>query len=161
PEKKGLHILRWDVASSKWVDEGGIVDVSTKTVKTPMTVNASGIFTLGLVDADYNSELKIYNAVSPNGDGLNDYFIITNINKYANSVQIFNRWSAKVFESNNYDSNGDGTANVFRGEAEGKGVSSSGKLPTGTYFYIVRYEIRTSTGSEWIKKSGYLHLENN
>lgn len=159
--EKGLHILRWDVSSSKWIDEGGIVDTVNKTVTTPMTVEASGIFTLGLIDSDYNSEIKIYNAVSPNGDGQNDYFIITNISKFPNSVEIVNRWGSKVFSTDNYDRNGDGSENVFRGEAEGKGVSSSGKLPSGTYYYIVKYESRTANGSEWVKKSGYLHLENN
>ncbi|MDM1384184.1 gliding motility-associated C-terminal domain-containing protein [Myroides marinus] len=159
--EKGLHILRWDDIAKKWVDEGGIVDVVNKTVKTPIEVTAKGIFTLGLVDTDYNSEIKIYNAVSPNGDGLNDYFIITGINKYPNTVQIVNRWGSKVYESSNYDVNGDGSMNVFKGEAEGKGVSSKGKLPTGTYYYVVKYEVRTAKGSETVTKSGYLHLENN
>ncbi|KUF44611.1 gliding motility-associated C-terminal domain-containing protein [Myroides marinus] len=159
--EKGLHILRWDDVAKKWVDEGGIVDVVNKTVKTPIEVTAKGIFTLGMVDTDYNSEIKIYNAVSPNGDGLNDYFIITNINKYPNTVQIMNRWGSKVYEASNYDANGDGSMNVFKGEAEGKGVSSSGKLPTGTYYYVVKYEVRTAKGSETVTKSGYLHLENN
>ncbi|WP_286382650.1 gliding motility-associated C-terminal domain-containing protein [Myroides odoratimimus] len=160
--EKNLHILRWDASSSKWEDVGGIVDVSTKTVRTPMTINTNGIFTLGTVNGDYNAEIKIYNAVSPDGDGMNDYFIIENIDKYPNnSVQIVNRWGGKVYSTNNYDRNGDGSMNVFRGEAEGKGVSSSGKLPSGTYYYIVKYEVQTARGSEMITKTGYLHLENN
>ncbi|MDO5859093.1 gliding motility-associated C-terminal domain-containing protein, partial [Myroides odoratimimus] len=149
--EKNLHILRWDASSSKWEDVGGIVDVSTKTVRTPMTINTNGIFTLGTVNGDYNAEIKIYNAVSPDGDGMNDYFIIENIDKYPNnSVQIMNRWGGKVYSTNNYDRNGDGSMNVFRGEAEGKGVSSSGKLPSGTYYYIVKYEVQTARGSEMI-----------
>ncbi|MDM1058999.1 gliding motility-associated C-terminal domain-containing protein [Myroides odoratimimus] len=160
--EKSLHIVRWDDKGLKWEDLGGIVDVSTKTVKTPIVVEAQGIFTLALVDSDYNSELKIYNAVSPDGDGKNDYFIIENIDKYPNnSVQIVNRWGSKVYDTTKYDPTGDGNVNVFRGKAEGKGVLLSGNLPSGTYYYIVKYEVRTAKGSEWITKTGYLHLENN
>lgn len=159
---KGLHIVRWDETTKSWLDESGEVDMVKKTIRTVSEVKAKGIFTLGLVDATYYDEVKIYNAVSPNGDGNNDYFIIKNINKYPNNtVQIVNRWGAKVFETNNYDSNGDGSTNVFKGEAEGRGVIGKGKLPSGTYYYIVKYEKKNGNGSEWIKKSGYLHLENN
>lgn len=159
---EGVHIVRWDEKNKIWVDESGEINSVNKTISTVSETSAKGIFTFAIVDASYNDEIKIYNAVSPNGDGNNDYFIIENINRYPNNtVQIVNRWGAKVYDSSNYDRNGDGTENVFKGYSEGKGVIGNGKLPTGTYFYILKYEVKNGNGSETIRKSGYLHLENN
>ncbi len=155
--EEDLHVLRWDADLYKWIDEGGIVDVGSKMVTTAAKVSNYGIFTLGTVkDKLENLGVVIYNAVSPNGDGHNDYFLIENISDYQNNVQIYNRWSTKVFEIDNY---GEGD-NVFKGEAHGRGVSAKGKLPSGTYFYVVKYEYKDEFGSRWIKKTGYLHLEN-
>lgn len=158
-----LGIVRWDDAEKKWVNEGGIVDASSKMISIPVEVNDFGIFTLATVDKDFvvDDSVVIYNAVSPNGDGMNDYFIIKNINLFPNNtVRIYNRWGAKVYEASNYDPSGVGTSNVFAGHAEGKGVLGKEKLPSGTYFYDVRYEKTDKGGSEIIKKAGYLHLEN-
>lgn len=159
---EGLHILRWDDEAKVWVAESGEVDSVKKTITTASAINAKGIFTLGIVDSNFTDEIKIYNAVSPNGDGHNDYFIIENINHYPNnSVQIVNRWGSKVFDTNNYDPNGDGSENVFVGQSGGRGVIGNGKLPSGTYYYILKYEKKNGNGTEWVTKSGYLHLENN
>lgn len=161
---KKVHIVRWDEKEKIWVDESGQVDpsVGSNMISTPLEVSAKGIFTFGLVDEKYNDEVIIYNLVTPNGDGMNDYFIIENLFRYPNnSVQIVNRWGAKVFDTSNYDPNGDGSENVFTGYATGKGVVGKGKLPSGTYYYILRYEVKRDGGSEWIKKAGYLHLDTN
>ncbi len=152
-----LRILRWDVGLKIWVDEGGVVDLASKTVTTPTQVDGYGVFTLGTVKNDMS--LLIYNAVSPNGDGLNDYFLIDNINKFPNnSVQIFNRWGIKVFDTKNYGTNN----NVFTGVSDGRvTMDKNQKLPTGTYFYIINYEFTDKSGTTTNKKTGYLHLENN
>ncbi|MCC9044302.1 gliding motility-associated C-terminal domain-containing protein [Myroides sp. M-43] len=158
--EKDLHIVRWDGYNQIWVDEGGVVDIANKEVTTATAVKGYGFFTLATVNTNIINEgdVVIYNAVSPNGDGKNDYFIIDNITRFPNNkVQIFNRWGAKVYETTNYDSNG----NVFKGFSEGTGtINKNAKLPTGTYFYIVTYEYSDARGSRVIKKSGYLHLEN-
>lgn len=162
-----LSVLRWDQTNGVWVDEGGAVDLSNQTVTSTTETRAEGIFTLGLIGDDGKppvdgDEVIIYNGVTPNGDGHNDYFIIKNIHKYPNnSVEIINRWGSSVFNTTNYDRNGDGSDNVFAGQAKGKGVNASGKLPSGTYFYIVKYEYTDKNGTRWIKKAGYLNLENN
>lgn len=155
--EKELTILRWDAGLEIWVDEGGIVDLAYKTITTPTSVDGYGVFTLGTAKKDLS--LVIYNAVSPNGDGLNDYFIIDNINKFPNNtVQIFNRWGIKVFDTKNYDN----SENVFRGISEGRvTVGKNEKLPTGTYFYVIQYESTDKSGTSSHKKTGYLHLENN
>ena len=164
PEEE-LHIVRWDGKQQLWVDEGGVVDMSTKEVTTIGTVKGYGIFTLGKVKKDWilDGDIVIYNLVTPDGDGKNDYFIIDNIKNYPNNkVEIFNRWGARVYETRGYDPLGDGSSNVFRGYSEGKvTVDKGSKLPSGTYYYVITYEYTDSHGSRMIKKAANLHLENN
>ena len=164
PEFRGgqdLHIVRWDDKQQLWVDEGGIVDMNAKTVTTPVAVEGFGVFTLGKIKEKFLNpgDVVIYNGVTPDGDGINDYLIIDNINYFAdNQVSIYNRWGRKVYETRGYDSHG----NVFKGIAEGSGVIGSGeKLPTGTYYYVVEYLYDRDGANQWVKKVGYLHLENN
>ena len=45
-------------------------------------------------------DLEIFNLVTPNADGDNDIFVIRNIELYPNnSVEIYNRWGIKVYET--------------------------------------------------------------
>lgn len=160
PEKE-LHVVRWDKKQQLWVDEGGVVDLEAKEITTATSVNGYGFFTLATVKTDWllDGDVVIYNLVTPDGDGKNDYFIIDNINRFPNNtVEIYNRWGVKVYDTKSYDS----TGNVFRGYSEGRvTINKNEKLPTGTYFYIVTYEYKDAQGSRMIKKSGYLHLESN
>ncbi len=99
--------------------------------------------------------LNIHNAVTPNGDGMNEYFDIENITEDCykeNTVEIYNRWGVLVFDVTNYDN----STKVFRGMSEGRAtVKQSSELPSGTYFYILKYK-----GSEgnYTTKNGYLYL---
>lgn len=160
-----LHIVRWDANEQLWVDEGGVVDMSRQEVTTIATVKGYGFFTLATVKKDWilDGDVVIYNLVTPDGDGKNDYFIIDNLHNYPNNkVEIFNRWGARVFETRGYDPKGDGSSNVFRGYSEGKATLDKGsKLPSGTYYYVVTYEYEDESGSRMIKKAANLHLENN
>ncbi len=160
-EEGDLHIVRWDAELEKWIDEGGIVDKTNKTVTTPTVVAGYGVFTLAKIKkVELDSDIVIYNAVSTTSNTGNDFFRIENIQKYPNNrVQIFNRWGTKVYETTNYATQG----NVFRGFSEGKGtMNASEKLPSGTYYYIINYEHNNGTsGAQMIKKAGYLHLETN
>ncbi|MGG5508309.1 MULTISPECIES: gliding motility-associated C-terminal domain-containing protein [unclassified Myroides] len=164
PENE-LHIARWDAQQQLWVDEGGVVDMSSKEITTVSAVKGYGFFTLATVKKDWilDGDIVIYNLVTPDGDGKNDYFIIDNINKYPNNtVEIYNRWGVKVYETKGYDPQGDGSSNVFRGYSEGRvTVDKNKKLPSGTYYYVVTYEYQDSNGSRMIKKAANLHLETN
>ncbi|WP_158963002.1 gliding motility-associated C-terminal domain-containing protein [Myroides fluvii] len=164
PEEE-LHIVRWDPKQQLWVDEGGVVDMSTKEVTTVATVRGYGFFTLAAVKKDWmiEGDVVIYNLVTANGDGKNDYFIIENIRNYPNNkVEIFNRWGARVYETTGYDPKGDGSSNVFKGYSEGKVTIDKGtKLPSGTYYYVITYEYKDANGSRMIKKAANLHLETN
>ena len=158
---QNLHIVRWDATQGLWVDEGGLVDESNNTVTTPVNVEGFGIFTLATVKEKFLNpgDVVIYNGVTPDNDGMNDYFIIDNIEYFpSNHVSIYNRWGRKVYETQSYNSKG----NVFKGVAEGVDVVGKGEpLPTGTYYYVVEYLYDRDGQNQWIKKVGYLHLENN
>jgi gliding motility-associated-like protein len=74
-------------------------------------------------------QVKIPNAFSPNGDGINDTWRIVAIETYPDpEVTIFNRYGQTIFRSRGYSRPWDGTFN-------GK------KLPTGTYYYIIDLKI--------------------
>ena len=102
----------------------------------------------------------VHNAFSPNGDGINENFIIDNIddiNCYpTNTVEIYNRWGVLVFDTTNYNN----TTRVFNGMSEGRStISQSSGLPTGTYFYILNYTSIDNNGNvQTNKKDGYLYL---
>ncbi|MFK7833362.1 MAG: gliding motility-associated C-terminal domain-containing protein, partial [Winogradskyella sp.] len=74
----------------------------------------------------------ISKTVTDNGDGHNDFFTISGVEEceFVYEVQIFNRWGAEVFKSNNYK-------NDWNGFSHDSSVGSSGKVPTGTYYYII------------------------
>lgn len=70
-------------------------------------------------------QVKIPNAFSPNGDGINDDWKILNLVTYPEAtVQVFNRHGQKVFESRGYNRNWNGT---YNGQS----------LPVGTYYYVI------------------------
>ncbi|MFV8466895.1 gliding motility-associated C-terminal domain-containing protein, partial [Flavobacterium sp. LB1P62] len=97
--------------------------------------------------------IEVFNAISPNGDGSNDFFRIEGLDCYPeNRVEIYNRWGVLVFERTGYNNDD----RVFRGLSEGRvTIRQSEELPTGTYFYIFKYKDTDSKGHE---KSGYLYL---
>ena len=111
-------------------------------------------------------KLKIPNIFTPNGDGINDYFIIDNdptasdeendentrgfeyesynpLKDYylRTELTIFNRWGRIVYKSSDYNNDWDG-----------------GKLPDGTYFYVLecvgQYDNHRYQGSVTIFGSG-------
>ena len=68
--------------------------------------------------------------ITPNGDGFNDEWELDFLRDYPDvSVQVYNRWGERVFNSRN----GEKYANKFDGTFEGK------ELPVGTYYYIIDF----------------------
>lgn len=64
---------------------------------------------------------EIPNAFSPNGDGVNDYFVIPNLHTSEWELEIHNRWGKLIYHNKKYDNRWDG-----------------GKVPAGNYFYLLR-----------------------
>lgn len=69
------------------------------------------------------------NAFSPNGDGINDSWVIRNLDSYASvEVQVFDRYGQLVFKEKGYNKPWDG--------------NHIGKpLPAGTYYYLIDRKI--------------------
>lgn len=77
-----------------------------------------------LMDVTGGIPLTIYNALSPNGDGIHDVLEMEGIEQYPNNkLQIFNRWGDNVYQASGYN----GTTKAFDG----------GSLPDGTYYYVL------------------------
>lgn len=75
------------------------------------------------------SELKVPNAFSPNGDGVNDVFRVKHKSLVRFNAYVFNRWGQELYRwgLQNIDAGWDGTAH-------GKAV------PEGVYFIVVEAE---------------------
>jgi gliding motility-associated-like protein len=68
---------------------------------------------------------------TPNGDGKNDLFVIDGLDSYPNNnFQVFNRWGNPVYTAKPYKNDWDSKPNS-------QGSMGSGKLPSGTYFFIL------------------------
>ena len=80
-------------------------------------------------------EIVVSNAVTANGDNINDVFTITGVEycNYSFEVMIFNRWGDKVYESKDYQ-------NDWGGFAPNNAFGNSGMLPSGTYYYIIDFK---------------------
>jgi gliding motility-associated-like protein len=104
---------------------------------------ANNTFTLEPTPIDFN----IPEGFSPNGDGINDVYVIRGIENYPdNSLTIFNRWGNKVLDKSPYP-------NDWTGKLT-SGIKLGGdELPAGTYFYILDLH----DGSDVLKGTIYLN----
>jgi gliding motility-associated-like protein len=98
-------------------------------------------------------DVVVYNAVSPNNDGLNDFFLIDGIDCYPNNtVEIYNKWGILIYETRGYDNN----FKAFRGQSEGRStLNKSEGVPDGTYYYILKYVDEENKTHD---KAGYLYV---
>ena len=96
-------------------------------------------------------DLNVPEGFSPNGDGVNDNYVIRGLQIYPkNKLSIFNRWGNLVFKAEPYRNDWDGTSTF--------GLNIGGdKLPTGVYYYIL------DLGEDSKPTKGYIYLnrENN
>jgi len=92
-------------------------------------------------------ELFIPNAFTPNGDGLNDEFVIVSpCEELEYELLIFNRWGTLVYEQSAGTPSWDGYYN--------------GELTPGVYVYQIYYRGRSMAGTVEGKESGTLTLIN-
>ena len=91
--------------------------------------------------------IKINNAFTPNGDGMNDTWKIENLDKMQEvSIVIINRNGTKVFESTNPS------------KSEWDGKSNGRELPTSSYWYVVTWFDAVTQKNE--QRQGWILLKN-
>ena len=93
--------------------------------------------------------IKIPNGFSPDGDGINDLFVIRGIENYPEcKFTVYNRWGNVVYSKNGY-----------KNDWDGKSSSSELKIgesivPRGTYYYVFDYNKENRK-----PKCGYLIIQ--
>ena len=94
-------------------------------------------------------QLAASEGISPNGDGILDYWVIEGIENHPeNVVQVFNPWGDIVFETSNYDNRDikwDGRSNL-------RGRIGGAVLPDGVYLYVIRFPDREAAKGHVVLK---------
>jgi gliding motility-associated-like protein len=86
----------------------------------------TAVVTITLNGLTEKGECWIPNVLTPNGNGKNDALIIPCTEQYPdNELMVFNRWGDKVFATERYQNDWEGTFN-------------GNDLPAGTYYYIFK-----------------------
>ncbi|WP_114939449.1 gliding motility-associated C-terminal domain-containing protein [Mucilaginibacter endophyticus] len=82
------------------------------------------------------TDIRMANTFTPNADGANDTWIIEGLDASA-TVKVYNRYGSIVFNSHGYPEPWDGT---YKG----------GRLPAGTYYYIINAKAGAQVLSGWV-----------
>ncbi len=107
------------------------------------TDTTTGCFNSNEVTVTIGSS-DFYTGISPNGDGVNDWWNIPMLNCYtSNTVLIINRWGSEVWRGSDYDNN----------TVKWAGQDMNGTdLADGTYYYIIKYNNTEKRGWVYIKR---------
>ena len=88
-----------------------------------------------------DGEIKISEFVSPNGDGINDFFEIQNIENHPNNeLVIYTRSGVVIFSTRNYRNNWSGT-------------TDNGLVPEGSYYFTLDLE-----GDGTLDRQGWIYI---
>ncbi|MBK9285833.1 MAG: gliding motility-associated C-terminal domain-containing protein [Sphingobacteriaceae bacterium] len=97
----------------------------TLIIENPDGCFASVTKTLVINDLGFGPIPQVF---TPNGDGKNDLFEIKGLHQFPhNELVIYNRWGNLIHKKSPYENNWDGTSE-----------KTSGKLPAGTYYFILK-----------------------
>nr|WP_247649168.1 gliding motility-associated C-terminal domain-containing protein [Lutibacter sp. B1] len=149
---KNLRVVGWDKITGKWVDLGSenvVGNINEGSIKSSKFIpNDYDVLTIG---SDLRNVLGVITSknygISPNGDGINDTFVIEGLELYPNNtLKILNRWGAVVYSTTNYKNDWDG---ISEHELT---IGKKTRLPAGTYFYILYLNGKKSS------RTGYIYL---
>ena len=122
-----------------WTPGSGLSAVNILTpIATPQETTTYTLTVTSAAGCTASDEVKItvipdcvkpMHAITPNADGINDKWIVTNSNCILKtSVHVYNRYGHLVYENRDYRNDWQGT---FKGKA----------LPDATYYFVVEYSL--------------------
>lgn len=122
----------------------------------PTRIDSAKVYIM-VGNEDFNDKMSFLlpNAFSPNGDGFNDYFVISGLGELEeSSLEVFNRWGTVVYRSKGkkYENDWDGISNT------GAMVSIGTELPNGTYYFIFKVKKNVEGKIETRDYNGFIEL---
>ncbi len=98
--------------------------------------NCSDTLTATVAEAPC-TDIIVHDVITPNGDGVNDVWVIERIQFYPkNLAQVFDKWGDMVYEKQGYNS-------------DWHGQSKTGTLlPDGTYYYVLKLNTPNANGGK-------------
>lgn len=110
------------------IDQEGVYDVKVETESSNKVAESNWLQYETIIYDPF-----ITNVMTPDGDGINDEFLIRNLHQHPNTIlKIYNRWGKKIYDTENYQNDWDGE-----------------NYKAGTYYYTVEFR-----GSIPSKQSG-------
>lgn len=105
------------------------------TIYARLTDANTGCFNVSTFNVEVETcEVILPEGFSPNGDTINDTFVIPNIEQFTNfELKVFNRYGTVIYETRaqNYQE--------FAGIPNKGPLAGDGLLPVGTYFYTIQF----------------------
>ena len=135
-----ISAYKWSPSAGLSSDTGShpVASPSTTTTYTLLATSPQGCIAQKQVTITVNQVVRVTNAFSPNGDGINDVWTIPGIAAFpASTVEVFDRYGSLIFRSVGYNKPWDGT---HKGKA----------LPVGTYYYIVDTKSKGQPIAGWV-----------
>ena len=136
-----------DSLSYKWTPSAGLNSATLLNPTVSPTQTTTYILTVtgqGVCSVSASMTVKVLlppvipNTFTPNGDGINDTWVIDHLSDYSNcTVQVFNRTGQTVYSSVGYNTPWDGRYN-------------DKPLPVGVYYYIINPKHGRAASSGYI-----------
>ena len=130
-----IHLTIWTpltnfILESDSTVENPDIEVNSSEVYIVYVTDSNGCINSDTIKVDLIPDIVVPSAFSPNGDGINDSWIIQNLDQYSNTkVRVYNRWGSLVYDRDqvggeNWTGNG----------------NNSKPIPVGTYYFIIEYD---------------------
>ena len=136
------------MTSNGWVQQPYFVSQNQEQSLTyEVSVTAGKCTTKASVVVNNYIPVKIPNAFTPNGDGLNDTWVISGLAKYPKTqVKVLNQWGQLLFEDR------------LGYLSPWNGLHKNEQVPFGTYYYIIDFK-GSNDGSDYSEKGWLIVME--